>query len=76
MAWEQDAAALNQARDAQRESEATRQKNTEDAAKLGRAISAAMSRLRVSLGSVAPEALAEGVRCLPDVVWELELATT
>jgi hypothetical protein len=34
-----------------------------------------MSRLGMSLQSVAPEALAEEVRCLPDVARELELAT-
>jgi hypothetical protein len=75
MAREQDAAALNQARDAQRESEAAHQKNAEDMAKLGRAISTAMTGLSVSLGSVAPEALVEEVGRLPYVVRELELAT-
>jgi hypothetical protein len=75
MASEQDATALNEARDARRESEVARKKTAEDAAKLGRAIIVSMSRLGVSLGLVAPEALAEEVRRLPDVVWELELAT-
>jgi hypothetical protein len=75
MAPEQDATALNEARDARRESEVAHQKTAEDAAKLGWAIIVSMSRLGVSLGLVAPEALAEEVRRLPDVVWELELAT-
>jgi hypothetical protein len=35
-----------------------------------------MSRLGASLGSIAPEVLAENVGCLLDVVRELELATT
>jgi hypothetical protein len=34
-----------------------------------------MTGLGMSLGSVALEALVEEVRHLPDVVWELELAT-
>jgi hypothetical protein len=38
MAREQDTAALNQAWDAQRKSEAARQKDAEDMAKLGRAV--------------------------------------
>jgi hypothetical protein len=75
MAQEQDAAALNQARDAQCESEAAHQKNAEDTAKLGRAISTAMAELCVSLGPVTPETLVEEVGRLPDVVRELELAT-
>jgi hypothetical protein len=75
MAREQDTAALNQSRDAQSKSEAARRKNAEDMAKLGRAISTATTGLDVSLGSVAPEALAEEVGRLPDVVQELELAT-
>jgi hypothetical protein len=75
MAREQYAAALNQARDAQHELEAAHQKNAEDMGKLGRAISTAMTRLGVSLGSVAPEALVEEVGRLLDVVRELELAT-
>jgi hypothetical protein len=57
MAREQDTAALNQAWDAQRESEVARQKDGEDMAKLGRAISMAMTGLGVSLGPVTPETL-------------------
>jgi hypothetical protein len=57
MAWEQDAATLNQARDTQRQSEAARQKTIEDLAKLGRAISTTMAGLSVSLGPVTPETL-------------------
>jgi hypothetical protein len=68
-------AALNQARDVQHESEAARQKNAEDMAKLGRAISTAMAGLSMSLGPVSPEMLVEEVGRLPDVVRELELAT-
>jgi hypothetical protein len=75
MAREQDAVSLSQGRDAQRESEAARQKNTEDLAKFGRAISTPMAGLGVSLGPVTPEALVEEVGRLPDVVRELELAT-
>jgi hypothetical protein len=52
MAREQDAVALNQARNAQRESEAARQQSIEDFSKLGRAISTAMVRLGMSLGPV------------------------
>jgi hypothetical protein len=44
-------------------------------AKLGRAISSAMTGLGVSLGLVVPEALAEEVGRIPDVVRKLELAT-
>jgi hypothetical protein len=51
------------------------QKNTEGMAKLGRAISAAMSRLGVWLGPVTPELLVEEVGRLPDVARKLELAT-
>jgi hypothetical protein len=75
MAHEQDVDALNQARDAQCVLEAARQKNTEDVAKLERAISAAMSKISVSLGPVTPESLVEEVWCLPDVARDLELAT-
>jgi hypothetical protein len=75
MAREQDATALNQARDAQLKLEATRQKTIEDLAKLGRATSATMVRLGVSLGTVTPETLVEEVGRLPGVVRELELAT-
>jgi hypothetical protein len=75
MAREQDVAALNQARDAQRESEAAHQKIIEDLAKLGRAISTAMPGLSMSLGLVTAETLVEEVGNLPDVVLECELAT-
>jgi 4-hydroxy-3-methylbut-2-enyl diphosphate reductase IspH len=68
MAREQDATALNQARDAQLKLEATRQKTIEDLAKLGRATSATMVRLGVSLGTVTPETLVEEVGHLPGVV--------
>jgi hypothetical protein len=76
MAREQDATTLNQARDAQRKSEATRQKTIEDLAKLGRATSTAMVGLGVSLGPLMPETLVEEVGRLPGVVRELELTTT
>jgi hypothetical protein len=75
MAREQDVAALNQARDAQRESEAAHQKIIEDLAKLGRAISTAMPGLSMSLGLVTAETLVEEVGHLLDVVLECELAT-
>jgi hypothetical protein len=75
MAREQDATTLSQAWDAQRKSEATRQKVIEDLAKLGRAMSMAMSGLGVSLGPVMPEMLIEEVGRLPGVVRELELMT-
>jgi hypothetical protein len=75
MAREQDAVALQQAQDAQCESEAARQKSTEDLAKLEMAISTTMAGLGVSLRPVTPETLVEEVGRLPDVVRELELAT-
>jgi hypothetical protein len=75
MAREQDVATLNQARDAQRESEAAHQKIIEDLAKLGRAISTAMPGLSMSLGLVTAETLVEEVGHLLDVVLECELAT-
>jgi hypothetical protein len=75
MARVQDVATLNQARDAQRESEVARQKNIEDMAKLRRAISTAMVGLGMSLGLVTPETLVEEVGHLPDAVRQLELAT-
>jgi hypothetical protein len=68
MTREQDTAALNQARDAQRKSEAARQKTIEDLAKPGRAISTAMVGLIVSLGPVTPETLVEEVEHHPGVV--------
>jgi hypothetical protein len=73
MAREQDATALTQARDAQRKSEAINQKVIEDIAKLGRAMSATMAGLSVSLGPVTIETLIEEVGRLPGVVRELEL---
>jgi hypothetical protein len=73
MAREQDATALNQARDAQRKSEAIRQKVVEDIAKLGRLMSTTMAKLGVSLGLVMPEMLIEEVGRFPGVVRELEL---
>jgi hypothetical protein len=75
MVREQDVVALNQARDAQRKSEATCQKIIEDLAKLGRAISTGMSGVSVSLGPMTPKTLVEEVGRLPGVVRELELAT-
>jgi hypothetical protein len=75
IAREQDAVALNQARNAQRDSEEAHQRNIEDLAKLGRAISTVMAGLGVSLGPVMPEMLVEEFGRLPEVVRELELAT-
>jgi hypothetical protein len=75
MAREEDAVALNLARDAQRESETARQKNIEDLAKLEQAIGTAMAGLGMSLGPVMPETLVDEVGRLPDAVRELELAT-
>jgi hypothetical protein len=76
MAREQDAAALNQARDVQRKLAAISQKVIGDIAKLGRAMSTSMVGLSVSLGPVTLETLIEEVGGLPSVVQELELATT
>jgi hypothetical protein len=75
MAREQDAVALNQVQNAQCQSEAARQRNIEDLAKVGRAISMVMAGFDVSLGPVMPETLVEEVGRLPNVVRELELAT-
>jgi hypothetical protein len=75
MAREQEAVALNQARNAQRESEVAGQKNIEDSAKVRRVIGTAMAGLGVSLGPVMPETLVGEVGRLPDMVRELELAT-
>jgi hypothetical protein len=72
---EQDTAALSQARDAQRRSEAISQKATRDIAKLRRAMSSAMAGLGVLLGPMTPETLIEEVGRLPGVVRELELST-
>jgi hypothetical protein len=74
MAQEQDAVALNQARNAQRESEAAHKTRIEDLARLGRAISTVMAGLGVPLGLVVPETLVEEVGRLLGVVRELELA--
>jgi hypothetical protein len=73
MVREQDVTALNQARDAQRKSEAINQKVIEDIAKLGRAMSTTMAGLGMSLGPMTPKMLIEEVGRLPGVVRELEL---
>jgi hypothetical protein len=73
---EQDAAALNQAREARRKSEAIAEKAIGDVAKLGRSLSSAMVALGVSLGPRTPEVLIEEVGRLPDMVRELELSAT
>jgi hypothetical protein len=75
MAQEQNAAALSQARDAQRKSEAISQKVIGDIAKLGRVMSTAMVGLGVMLEPMTPETLIEEVGCLLGVVRELELTT-
>jgi sorbitol-specific phosphotransferase system component IIBC len=72
---EQDASALNQARQARRKSEAIAEKAIGDIAKLGRAMSSAMATLGVSLGPQTPETLIEEVCRLPGVIRELELST-
>jgi hypothetical protein len=72
---EQDVAALSQARDAQRKSEAISEKVIGDIAKLGRAMSSAMAGFGVSLGPMMPETLIEEVERLPGVVREFELST-
>jgi hypothetical protein len=71
----QDAAALSQARDGRRKSEAI-SGAIGDIAKLGRAMSSAMARLGASLGPRMPETLIEEVGRLSGVVRELELSTT
>jgi hypothetical protein len=76
MAREKDATSLNQARDAQRKSEAIRQKVIEGIAKLGKVMTTAMAGLGMSLVLVMPETLIEEVGRLPGVVRELELTTT
>jgi hypothetical protein len=65
---EQDAAALSQARNAQRKSEAINEKVIGDIAKIGRAMSSAMAGLGVSLGQRMPKTLIEEVGCLPGMV--------
>jgi hypothetical protein len=72
---EQDTAALNQAREARRKSEAIAEKAIGDIAKLCRVMSSAMAALGVSLGPRMSETLIEEVGCLPGVVRELELST-
>jgi hypothetical protein len=72
---EQDASALNQAREARRKSDAIAEKAIEDIAKIGRVMSSAMAALGVSLGPRTPETLIEEVGHLPGVVRELELST-
>jgi hypothetical protein len=68
-------AALSQAREARRKSEAIGEKAIGNIAKLGRAMSSAMAALGVSLGPRTPETLIEEVGRLPGVVRELELST-
>jgi hypothetical protein len=75
IAQEQDATALNQARDAQCKSKSISQKVIGDIAKLGRVMSTAMAGLGVSLGLMTPETFIEEVGHLPGVVRELELTT-
>jgi hypothetical protein len=72
---EQDAAALSQARDTLRKSEAINEKAIGDVAKLGRALSSAMAALGVSFGPPTLEMLIEEVSRLPGMVRELELST-
>jgi hypothetical protein len=67
MSREQDVAALSQARDAQRKSEAISQKVIGDITKLGRAMSTAMAGLDMMLMPMAPETLIEEVGRLPGV---------
>jgi hypothetical protein len=75
MAREQDVVALNQARNARRESEEARKANIEDLAKLERAVSMVMAGLYVPLGPVLPKTLVAEVGRLPYVVRELEFST-
>jgi hypothetical protein len=72
---EQDATALNQARDTLRKSEVICEKAIGDVAKLGRALSSAMVALGVSFGPQTPEMLIEEVGHLLGMVRELELST-
>jgi chromosome segregation ATPase len=71
---EQDVAALSQACDAQRKSEAISKKAIGDVAKLERSLSSAMATLGVSLRPRTPETLIEEVGRLPGMVRELELS--
>jgi hypothetical protein len=73
---EQDAAALNQAREARRKSEAIVEKAIGDVGKLGRSLSSVMVALGVLFGPRTLEMLIEEVGRLPCVVRELELLTT
>jgi DNA repair exonuclease SbcCD ATPase subunit len=73
---EQDATALNQAREAQRKSKAIAEKAIGDVTKLGRSLSSAMVTLGVSFGPRTPEVLIEEVGRFPGVVGELELSAT
>jgi hypothetical protein len=75
MAREQDAAALSQARDAQRKSEVISQKVIGDISKLRMAMSTAMAGLGMTLGPMTPKTLIEEVERLPGVVRELKLMT-
>jgi hypothetical protein len=75
MAREQDVVALNQARNARRESEEARKANIEDLAKLERAVIMVMAGLCVLLGPVLPKTLVAEVGRLPYVVRELEFST-
>jgi hypothetical protein len=68
MAREQDVVALNQARNARRESEEARKANIEDLAKLERAVIMVMAGLCVLLGPVLPKTLVAEVGRLPYVV--------
>jgi hypothetical protein len=61
-------AALNQACEARRKSEAIAEKAIGDIAKLGRAMSSAMAALGVSLGTRTLETLIDEVGLLPSVV--------
>jgi hypothetical protein len=72
---EQDATALNQAREARRKSEAISEKAIGDIAKLGRSLSSAMVALGMLFGSRTLETLIEEVGCLLGMVRELELLT-
>jgi hypothetical protein len=73
---EQDAAALNQAREARRKSEAIVEKAIGDVGELGRSLSSVMVALGVLFGPRTLEMLIEEVGRLPCVVRELELLTT
>jgi DNA repair exonuclease SbcCD ATPase subunit len=72
---EQDAATLNQAREARHKAEAITEKAIGDVTKLGRSLSSAMIALGVSFGLRTPETLIEEVGRLPGVVRKLELST-